>query len=111
MIHYDMEDLIDQANEIQESLGRSYGVPEEIDEADLQAGAFSPPRPFPLSSHSVRQASLNRTLTRQIVRLLLLQSSMHSQTSRTPRSSPRGPSRATCATQSRPCQTLWMQTL
>jgi charged multivesicular body protein 5 len=40
-IHYDMEDLIDQANEIQESLGRSYGVPEEIDEADLQAGKRS----------------------------------------------------------------------
>jgi len=37
-IHYDMEDLIDQANEIQESLGRSYGVPDEIDESDLQAG-------------------------------------------------------------------------
>ncbi|WWD21136.1 hypothetical protein CI109_105617 [Kwoniella shandongensis] len=36
-IHYDMEDLIDQANEIQESLGRSYGVPDEVDEADLQA--------------------------------------------------------------------------
>lgn len=33
-----MEDLIDQANEIQESLGRSYGVPDEIDESDLQAG-------------------------------------------------------------------------
>ena len=39
-IHYDMEDLIEQANEIQESLGRSYGVPDEVDEADLQAGAF-----------------------------------------------------------------------
>lgn len=37
-IHYDMEDLIEQANEIQESLGRSYGVPDEVDEADLQAG-------------------------------------------------------------------------
>ncbi|ODO01568.1 hypothetical protein I350_06388 [Cryptococcus amylolentus CBS 6273] len=36
-IHYDMEDLIDQANEIQESLGRSYGVPDEVDEADLMA--------------------------------------------------------------------------
>lgn len=35
-----MEDLIDQANDIQESLGRSYGVPDEIDESDLQAGAF-----------------------------------------------------------------------
>lgn len=37
-IHYDMEDLIEQANEIQESLGRSYGIPDELDEADLEAG-------------------------------------------------------------------------
>ncbi|TFK43676.1 Snf7 family [Crucibulum laeve] len=36
-IHYDMEDLLEQANEIQESLGRSYSVPDEIDEADLEA--------------------------------------------------------------------------
>ncbi|KAH8084656.1 Snf7 family [Filobasidium floriforme] len=36
-IHYDMEDLIDQANEIQETLGRTYGVPDEVDEADLEA--------------------------------------------------------------------------
>ncbi|KAL5527251.1 hypothetical protein ACEPAG_6042 [Sanghuangporus baumii] len=36
-MHYDMEDLLEQANEIQESLGRSYAVPDEIDEADLQA--------------------------------------------------------------------------
>lgn len=36
-----MEDLIEQANDIQESLGRSYGVPDEVDEADLQAGEFS----------------------------------------------------------------------
>jgi charged multivesicular body protein 5 len=33
-----MEELLEQANEIQESLGRSYNVPDEIDEADLQAG-------------------------------------------------------------------------
>ncbi|KAE8215974.1 hypothetical protein CF327_g815 [Tilletia walkeri] len=33
----EMEDLIEQANEVQETLGRTYGVPEEIDEADLQA--------------------------------------------------------------------------
>jgi len=33
-----MEDLMEQANEIQESLGRSYAVPDEIDEADLEAG-------------------------------------------------------------------------
>ena len=37
-VHYDMEDLLEQANEIQESLGRSYNVPDEIDEADLEAG-------------------------------------------------------------------------
>ena len=39
-IHYEMEDLLEQANEIQESLGRSYAVPDELDEADLQAGAL-----------------------------------------------------------------------
>ena len=37
-MHYDMEELLEQANEIQETLGRSYAVPDEIDEADLQAG-------------------------------------------------------------------------
>jgi charged multivesicular body protein 5 len=34
-----MEELLDQANEVQETLGRSYAVPDEIDEADLEAGA------------------------------------------------------------------------
>lgn len=33
-----MEDLIEQANEVQESLGRSYGVPDQVDEDELQAG-------------------------------------------------------------------------
>lgn len=37
-MHYDMEDLLEQANEIQETLGRSYSVPDELDEADLEAG-------------------------------------------------------------------------
>ena len=32
-----MEDLIDQANEVQESLGRSYNLPEDVDEEDLEA--------------------------------------------------------------------------
>jgi len=36
-IHYEMEDMLEQANEIQESIGRSYAVPDEIDEADLEA--------------------------------------------------------------------------
>lgn len=35
-----MEDLLEQSNEIQESLGRSYAVPDEIDEADLEAGTL-----------------------------------------------------------------------
>lgn len=33
-----MEDLIEQANDIQETLGRSYAVPDELDDADLEAG-------------------------------------------------------------------------
>jgi charged multivesicular body protein 5 len=37
-MHYEMEDLLEQANEIQDALGRSYEVPDEIDEADLEAG-------------------------------------------------------------------------
>ncbi|KAG6810951.1 hypothetical protein H0H92_009654 [Tricholoma furcatifolium] len=36
-MHFEMEDLIEQANEIQETLSRSYAVPDEIDEADLEA--------------------------------------------------------------------------
>ena len=39
-----MEDLLEQANEVQATLGRSYAVPDEIDEADLEAGKF--PNPF-----------------------------------------------------------------
>jgi charged multivesicular body protein 5 len=35
-----MEDLLEQANEVQESLGRSYAVPDELDEADLEAGSL-----------------------------------------------------------------------
>ncbi|SNX87372.1 related to VPS60 involved in vacuolar protein sorting [Melanopsichium pennsylvanicum] len=33
----EMEDLIEAANEVQETLGRSYGVPDEVDEEDLMA--------------------------------------------------------------------------
>jgi charged multivesicular body protein 5 len=46
-MHYDMEDMLEQSNEIQEIMGRSYAVPDEIDEADLEAGLC---RSFP-SSH------------------------------------------------------------
>lgn len=48
-MHYDMEDLMEQANEVQESMSRTYGVPDEVDEADLEAGARS-------SSGSVRSS-------------------------------------------------------
>lgn len=40
-MHYDMEDLMEQANEVQESMSRTYGVPDEVDEADLEAGMSS----------------------------------------------------------------------
>lgn len=39
----EMEDLMEQANEVQEALGRTYGLPDSIDEADLEAGKSQPP--------------------------------------------------------------------
>jgi len=36
-VHYDMQDLLEQANEVQEVLGRSYNVPDELDEEELEA--------------------------------------------------------------------------
>ncbi|PVF99501.1 hypothetical protein CPB86DRAFT_806304 [Serendipita vermifera] len=36
-IHDEMADLLEAANEIQETMGRSYAVPDEIDEDELQA--------------------------------------------------------------------------
>ncbi|KZO93179.1 hypothetical protein CALVIDRAFT_540165 [Calocera viscosa TUFC12733] len=36
-MHDELSDLFRQANEIQETIGRSYGVPDEPDEADLEA--------------------------------------------------------------------------
>ncbi|CAG8447221.1 8630_t:CDS:2 [Ambispora leptoticha] len=36
-IQDDMEDLMEQANDIQETLGRTYGLPEDIDEDELEA--------------------------------------------------------------------------
>ena len=41
-MQYDMEELLEQANEVQETLSRSYAVPDEIDEADLEAGTSFP---------------------------------------------------------------------
>jgi charged multivesicular body protein 5 len=39
-IQDDMEDMLEQANEIQEALGRSYGLPEDVDEDTLEAGIY-----------------------------------------------------------------------
>jgi len=39
--------LIEQANEVQESMSRTYGVPDEVDEADLEAGKLPPSVPHP----------------------------------------------------------------
>ncbi|KAJ3154207.1 hypothetical protein HDU86_004751 [Geranomyces michiganensis] len=36
-IQDEMEDLLEQANELQETMGRSYGLPDGIDEDDLEA--------------------------------------------------------------------------
>ena len=33
-----MEDMLEQTNEIMETLGRPYGLPEDVDEDDLEAG-------------------------------------------------------------------------
>lgn len=53
----DMEDLYETSNEVQDILSRSYGVPEEFDEADLEEGpeAFIHPSlsPLPLPSTSL----------------------------------------------------------
>jgi hypothetical protein len=52
-MHFEMEDLIEQANEVQESMSRTYGVPDEVDEADLEAGAILPPSVLPFSTDAV----------------------------------------------------------
>lgn len=34
----ELEDMMEQANEVQEVMGRSYGVADDIDEGELEAG-------------------------------------------------------------------------
>lgn len=36
----DMEDLLEQNEEIQEAMSRTYGIDEDIDECDLDAGEY-----------------------------------------------------------------------
>lgn len=54
-----MEDLLEQANEIQESLGRSYAVPDELDEADLEAGKSKTFITTILSAESLQNSMLS----------------------------------------------------
>ena len=53
-----MEDLLEQANEIQESLGRSYAVPDELDEAELEAGKSKAISTIILSAKSIQNSML-----------------------------------------------------
>lgn len=61
-MQYDMEDLIEQANEVQESMSRSYGVPDELDEIDLDAG---PSAPLPLSPSTGHRNELTHHAARR----------------------------------------------
>ena len=36
-----MEDMLELADEVQETLGRAYGLPDDVDEDDLEAGGWS----------------------------------------------------------------------
>ena len=37
-LHDEMEDMLELAGEVQDTLGRAYGLPDDIDEDDLEAG-------------------------------------------------------------------------
>ncbi len=37
----DMEDMLELAGEVQETLGRAYGLPDDVDEDDLEAGGYT----------------------------------------------------------------------
>ena len=58
-MHYDMAELMEQANEIQETMGRSYAVPDEIDEADLEAGMQNVYRRYHFLTDIVELAALS----------------------------------------------------
>lgn len=49
----EMMDLMDVSNEIQESLGRSYNVPDDIDEEDLMGGKPNGTTCYPYSKEYV----------------------------------------------------------
>lgn len=51
-IQDELEDMLDQANEVQEALGRSYGMP-EVDDDELEAGLLF------VFSWNLRQNTMN----------------------------------------------------
>lgn len=62
----DMEDLYETSNEVQDILSRSYGVPEEFDEADLEEGTPPPPLLLPLQHLSLCQKRRRPLLWRRV---------------------------------------------
>ena len=40
-VHDQMEDMLEQTNDIMETMGRPYGLPDDVDEDDLEAGKDS----------------------------------------------------------------------
>ena len=81
-----MEDLLEQANEIQESLGRSYAVPDEIDEADLEAGKSRTVIAIVLSANLVQNSMLLPWKRKRRDRRTLQISTRHLISSTSPRS-------------------------
>ncbi len=47
----DMEDMLELAGEVQETLGRAYGLPDDVDEDDLEAGGYTCTVLFRVSAH------------------------------------------------------------
>jgi charged multivesicular body protein 5 len=41
-LHDEMGDMLELAGEVQETLGQAYGLPDDIDEDDLEAGSLLP---------------------------------------------------------------------
>ena len=70
-----MEDMMELAGEVQETLGRAYGLPEDVDEDDLEAGEYGKQFSSPLHLYLCLFASSSSSLsTVSLFLLLLLQS-------------------------------------
>lgn len=69
-MHDEMADLMESAAEVQESMSRTYGVPDELDEADLEAGTWPPYSSLAALELTLLQSSTRwaRTFTRTTLR-------------------------------------------